>query len=94
MTNGPKNAEQYIIDRFESEWAVLEVAAGETFNIPKAWLPEDAAEGDVIRVSLESGIGESTARFTVDEEETAARRQSMRELRDRLLKAPEGDLEL
>ena len=91
MTN---QYETFILDRFEGDWAVLEVGAGETFNVLSAWLPEEAAEGDVLRLSLEVGPTESAARFVIDAEETAARRQQVRALRDSLLKAPEGDLEL
>ena len=87
-------SETYVLDRFEGDWAVLEVRAGETFNVPSAWLPDDAAEGDVLKLSLEVGPTESAARFAVDAEETAARRRQAQELRDSLLKAPEGDLEL
>ena len=41
-----------ILDRFEGDYAVIEITAetGETLykNLPADWLPEDAAEGDVI----------------------------------------------
>ena len=84
----------YIVDQFEDDWAVLEIAEGETFNVPKAWLPEDAAEGDMLQLSLETEPATSTLRFSVDAEETAARRRHVQELRDSLLKAPDGDLEL
>ena len=87
-------SETYVLDRFEGDWAVLEVGAGETFNVPSAWLPEEAAEGDVLKLSLAVGPTESTARLVMDAEETAARRRQVRALRDSLLKAPEGDLEL
>ena len=86
--------ETYIVDRFENDWVVLEIAEGETFNVPKAWLPEDAAEGDVLQLSLEAEPAKSTVQFSVDAEETAARRRHIQELRDSLLKAPDGDLEL
>ena len=81
-----------MLDRFEGERAVLE--AGATFNVPSAWLPDEAAEGDVLRLTLTAGPTESTARFAIDAGETAARRQQVRALRDSLLEAPEGDLEL
>lgn len=90
-----KSADQrYTVESFEGEWAVLEVSVGETLNVPGAWLPKDAGEGDVLRVSLESGAGESAVRFTLDAEATQERRDSVRELREGLPKAPEGDLEL
>lgn len=84
----------YIIDRFEGERAVLEVAIGETFDVPKAWLPEDAAGGDVLTPSLEASSRKCSVQLTVDAEETAARRQSVRELQRQLPKDPEDDLEL
>ena len=34
-----------IIDRFESQWAVLEISAGKTFNFPINLLPKGAKEG-------------------------------------------------
>lgn len=41
-----------IINRFEGEYAVLEIReeTGEILykNLPASWLPDDAAEGDVI----------------------------------------------
>lgn len=94
MTSEQETSKHYTLDRFEDEWAILEVEAGETFNVPKLWLPEAAAEGDVLKLSLETGSTQSAARFAVDAEETAARRQHARELQERLLKAPEGDFEL
>lgn len=83
-----------IVERFEDGWAVLEISVGETCNVPKVWLPADAGEGDVLRVSLESGAGESAVRFTLDAAATQERRESVLELREGLPKAPEGDLEL
>ncbi|MBI5229722.1 MAG: DUF3006 domain-containing protein [Candidatus Magasanikbacteria bacterium] len=41
------------IDRIEENHAVLELGAGETFNIPLAYMPDDATEGEQIRVTCE-----------------------------------------
>jgi hypothetical protein len=41
-----------VIDRFEGQWAVVEYN-GSTFNIPKPLLPEEAKEGDVVKVTME-----------------------------------------
>ncbi len=41
-----------VIDRFEGEWAVVEYNKT-TFNIPKALLPAEAKEGDVLKVTIE-----------------------------------------
>lgn len=83
----------YILDRVEDDArAVLEPASGEgCLEIPRTWLPVDAAEGDVIRVErAERGL----IRFRVDAEASADRRERMRELRDRIPRGPGGDLEL
>ncbi len=59
-----------IIDRFEGEYAVLEIEGGRHIDLPRALVP-DAREGDVIRI-------------TVDREETEKRRTHVRELMDQL----------
>lgn len=89
-----ETGQSYVVDRFEDEWAVLEVAAGETFSVPKAWLPTGAEEGDVLHVSLENDAGKSSARFAIDPVATEERRQSAEALREGLPKGPEGDVEL
>lgn len=61
-----------IIDRFEGEWAVLE-RDKRTFNFPKALLPVDASEGDVLEISV-----------TVDRKRTAGRRNAIEKLADSL----------
>lgn len=87
--------EHYIIDRFEDNaWAVLEREDGETFNIPQSWLPPEADEGDVVKLKLTKEDKESTLYFSVDSEATQARRTEAKALRARLVKGPEGDLEL
>ncbi|MBR6719003.1 MAG: DUF3006 domain-containing protein [Oscillospiraceae bacterium] len=60
-----------ILDRFEDDFAVAELyddATGEVFykNIPLSWLPEDAAEGDV--------IVKTDGKYAVDTKETEKRR--------------------
>jgi len=49
------------IDRFEGEWAVVEWN-GTVFNLPRALLPRDAREGDVLEVSITSDAGATEAR--------------------------------
>lgn len=89
-------AERYTIEGFEDTWAVLEVEASRTFNVPRAWLPSEAAEGDVLKVSLEGGGEESGVRFTLDAEATAdlKRRVQEAQAKRRVPKAPPGDIEL
>ena len=85
----------YALDRFEDNaWAVLERSDGETFNVPKEWLPEDAREGDVLRADTAVEGSASRLLFSVDAEETDKRRDDARKQRERLLKGPEGDIEL
>ncbi len=60
-----------IIDRFEGDLAVISMydeATGEVFykNLPADWLPDDAAEGDV--------LVKADGRYAVDTKETEKRR--------------------
>ncbi len=41
-----------VIDRFEGEFAVVELPDGRFCNIPKCALPKGAGEGDVILLSI------------------------------------------
>jgi hypothetical protein len=46
---------QYTIDRFEGNFAVVELE-NETFvNIPRSAIPSEAKEGDVITVMVDKG---------------------------------------
>lgn len=62
--------ERYIIDRFEGDYAVLEMESGGTIDVLKADLPE-VAEGDVI--IFENGF------YRVCKEETLKRRELIAE---------------
>lgn len=42
-----------IIDRFEEGFAVVELDAGNMVNMPRALLPQEAKEGDVIDISID-----------------------------------------
>jgi hypothetical protein len=42
-----------VIDRFESDLAVLE-CGGSTWNVPRALLPPGAAEGDVLQLVVDA----------------------------------------
>lgn len=64
---------KYIIDRFEGEYAVIELNGGKTVNIPKSILPENACEGSIINI-------------TVDETETTKRKEKMQSRLDGLFK--------
>lgn len=42
-----------VIDRIEEDWAVIEYwPMNVTFNIPMALLPQDAQEGDIIKLDI------------------------------------------
>ena len=64
-----------IIDRFEGEYAVLELReeTGEVLykNLPASWLPDDAAEGDVVVKTAEG--------YAIDTQETEKRRMEAAE---------------
>jgi len=64
----------FIIDRFEGDWAVIEWD-GKVFNFPRVLLPEEAKEGDVLKLAAE-----------VDLPTTNDRRKRIRQLEDRLFK--------
>ena len=45
----------YIIDRFEGDWAVIEMNR-QIVNLPKSLLPSDAKEGDVIEIHIKVDV--------------------------------------
>lgn len=56
-----------IIDRFEGEYAVVELESGEFADMPKMLVPSLAEEGDVLEI-------------TIDENETARRKNRISEM--------------
>ena len=44
---------QVVIDRFEGEFAVVELSGGAFVNLPRVLVPE-AKEGDVIHISIDA----------------------------------------
>ncbi len=61
-----------IIDRFEGETAVLTPkGGGRPMNLPKAALPREAAQGSTVELVRGS--------WTLDEEDTSARRKRIAE---------------
>ena len=62
---------KYIIDRFEGEFAVVELTDRTYVNIPRKAVPPDAMEGSVIDV-------------TVDADTTSARSQKINTMMDDL----------
>lgn len=58
---------KYTIDRFEENFAVVELENRSFVNIPITALPSDAKEGDIISVRI-------------DEEETAGRKKKIQSM--------------
>lgn len=61
-----------IIDRFEGEYAVVEIEVGKCVNIPKILVPT-AKEGDVVKIE-------------VDRKKTEERKKHIQELMNNLFK--------
>ena len=68
---------QYIIDRFEGEYAVCE-HDGEMVDIAKVFLPKNAKTGDV--------IVECDGKYMIDQKQTDERRKRVIQLQDELFK--------
>lgn len=69
-----------VIDRFEGKFAVIELENRDTKNVPRALLPPEAKEGDV--------IAQENGSFRIDEAETRQRRAEIKEILDSLWKKP------
>ena len=83
------------LERFEDNgWAVLERADGETFHVPRAWVPQNAKEGDVLSLELNAYAESSQIALGLDVDETARRREEAQAWYDVTPKVGEGDLEL
>ena len=54
-----------IIDRFEGEYAVVEIAIGKFVNIPKILIP-NANEGDVIKIEVDKNETEERKKHIQD----------------------------
>jgi hypothetical protein len=44
---------EVIIDRFETDWAVVTLKNGTTVDMPRILLPDEAKEGDVIVIRID-----------------------------------------
>ena len=67
------------IDRFEGTFAICEDDERKAFAIERAELPNEAKEGDIIKISDDAVI-------TIDKEETQRRRDRNKKLQDKLWK--------
>ena len=84
----------FTLDRFEGNGlAVLETDDGDPVVVPRARVPPEAREGDVL-LELDASVIDGDVRYTVDFEATERRKQEIAELRASLPKAEEGDMEL
>ncbi|BDR68483.1 DUF3006 domain-containing protein [Clostridium tetani] len=45
-----------VIDRFEEEYAVVELEDGSMLNLPKLEVPKEAKEGDALLIKLDVSI--------------------------------------
>jgi hypothetical protein len=84
----------YTIDRFEGAWAVLENEQAQTFQVPRAWLPADAREGDVLAATEEGQQGTATLHLRLDPAMRNERLTNAGRTRDRLPRGPKGDIAL
>lgn len=55
-----------IIDRFEGELAVVELPNGNIINCPKAMLPDDVKEGDIISIVVDGKATEEKKKSLTD----------------------------
>lgn len=88
----------YTLDRFEdhsegNRLAVLELDTGESLTVPRARLPLEAREGDVLE-DLPWYDRDGEVCYRVDVAETEKRKREAADLRASLPRADEGDLEL
>ena len=84
----------YTLDRFEdNDLAVLETDDGTTLDVPRAQVPPEAREGDVLLELAENEL-DGEVRYAVDFEATERRRREVSDLRASLPRVAEGDIEL
>lgn len=57
---------KYIIDRFEGDYAVLEIERGQFSNIERKILPQGVKEGDVISISIDDDATQKRNRRIID----------------------------
>ena len=87
---------RYTIDRFEGiGWAVLEDEHGQTFTVPRDWLPSTAREGDAVKVDATAQTTAATMiRFELDPTARDEQLAKARARRDALQRGPKGDISL
>ncbi|HEX2938786.1 MAG TPA: DUF3006 domain-containing protein [Ruminiclostridium sp.] len=73
-----EHLKEYVLDRFEGEYAILEDNSGRMFDVLREELPLDLKEGDVLH--------ENAGEFVVDEKATADKREKLKKIFDNLVK--------
>ncbi len=56
---------EVIVDRFEGDYAVVEIAIGKCVNIPRVLVP-DAKEGDIIKIETSKKETEERKKYIKD----------------------------
>ena len=56
---------EVIVDRFEGDYAVVEIAIGKCVNIPRVLVP-DAKEGDIIKIDTSKKETEERNKYIKD----------------------------
>lgn len=79
-----------VIDRFEGDFAVIELEGGTVIDVPRWLLPAGASEGDVIIVQPPESDSADTVTLRVDPDATAASRELARERLRRLRAGDSG----
>lgn len=75
--------ETMILDSIAGGIARLEREDGTFLELPRSWMPENARDGAVLSVSVESGSA-TAVRFSLDRESEDLRRAAVRSKLDRL----------
>ena len=84
-------AQRMVIDGFEGDLARVEWE-GHVLDVPRAWLPNEAREGDHLQVEAD---GEGSVRLSVDVRATRDARERHQAALDALnSRAPQGDIDL
>jgi len=66
-----------VIDRFEGDWAIVELEDGQFIDIPSETLPPNAQEGNVIYIDKDGKV-------LIAVEETLERRKRVEDLMNKL----------
>ncbi|MCK6526776.1 DUF3006 domain-containing protein [Myxococcota bacterium] len=83
--------DRLVVDAFEGDLARVELAPGRVLDLPRAWLPRAAREGDHVAVEV---VSDGTVRFAVDAEATANARRGAGDLLDSVAEEPPDDFRI